>query len=406
MERKIGWKSYCYDEIELVYEKAEKKESIGAILAEIEEMALREAEENCGLLNINGQRITREMFKAMTNSEKEQVMYNLAGIGLESLYFTNDSPIITIRLSAYIQSVLGCTMFSILNRLEKLDGAFNVFHPEATLEIIVPLGAKKGLSKCEMLISALYTWLSITEKSSNVMSAKPEASTANNSPADTNVVVEYTSPTKSDINGSKNEIKPSNAENKTASPNSTKKQSYLKIAMIIGIIVILCLIRILIFWVPDLTSDNDNLNSSDIAPTETVSKNNSLPTLEEIQELEEKYNKEASQQKPTDSSGIYIEFDASQKDKTPIVLEAGNIVFMAGSSKGSNWSYTTDVNEILDYLEKAKALGAEKVVYLLDSTSGALEGPAYPIDDVMEGYKNGTWNFNNAQEDFDKQFKK
>lgn len=54
-------------------------------------------------------------------------------------------------------------MFSVLNCLEKIDGAFNVMFPKATLELRVPLGAKKGMMKCEMLIMQLYPWLSITE---------------------------------------------------------------------------------------------------------------------------------------------------------------------------------------------------------------------------------------------------
>jgi hypothetical protein len=61
-------------------------------------------------------------------------------------------------------------MFSLLNRLEKLDGAFNVMFPKAALELRVPLGAKKGMMKCEMLIMQLYPWLSIIETSTNTVS--------------------------------------------------------------------------------------------------------------------------------------------------------------------------------------------------------------------------------------------
>ena len=62
-------------------------------------------------------------------------------------------------------------MFSVLNRLEKLDGVFNVMFPKATLELRVPLGAKKGMVKCEMLIIQLYPWLSINEISTNMVSS-------------------------------------------------------------------------------------------------------------------------------------------------------------------------------------------------------------------------------------------
>lgn len=62
-------------------------------------------------------------------------------------------------------------MFSVLNRLEKLDGAFNVRFPKATLELKVHLGANKGMMKCERLIMQLYPWLSITETSTNTVSS-------------------------------------------------------------------------------------------------------------------------------------------------------------------------------------------------------------------------------------------
>lgn len=52
MERKINWYSGCYDEIELVYDKANENENIAATLMELETMALQEAEESCVMLKI------------------------------------------------------------------------------------------------------------------------------------------------------------------------------------------------------------------------------------------------------------------------------------------------------------------------------------------------------------------
>ena len=49
MERIINWYSGCRDEIELVYDKADQNALIAAILMELETMALREAEESCGM---------------------------------------------------------------------------------------------------------------------------------------------------------------------------------------------------------------------------------------------------------------------------------------------------------------------------------------------------------------------
>lgn len=115
--------------------------------------------------------ITHEMFLEMSEQDKETVMYYLSDVGLEEFVPSMTEGSITVTFTPYIRSVLGCTMFSILNRLEKLDGAFNVMFPKAALELRVPLGAKKGMVKCELLIMQLYPWLSITEASTNTVSS-------------------------------------------------------------------------------------------------------------------------------------------------------------------------------------------------------------------------------------------
>lgn len=171
MERKINWYSGCHDEIELVYDKADENEDIAATLMELETMALQEAEESCGMLKMGDKSITREMFLEMSEQDKETVMYYLSGAGLQAFVPSMTEGKITVTFTPHIQRVLGCTMFSVLNRLEKLDGAFNMMFPKATLEFRVPLGAKKGMMKCEMLIMQLYPWLSITETSTNTVSS-------------------------------------------------------------------------------------------------------------------------------------------------------------------------------------------------------------------------------------------
>ena len=171
MERKINWYSGCHDEIELVYDKANENDSVAATLMELETMALQEAEESCGMLKMGDKPITREMFLEMSEQDKETVMYYLSGAGLQEFVPSMTEGKITVTFTPHIQHVLGCTMFSVLNRLEKLDGAFNVMFPKATLEFRVPLGAKKGMMKCEMLIMQLYPWLSITETSTNTVSS-------------------------------------------------------------------------------------------------------------------------------------------------------------------------------------------------------------------------------------------
>ena len=63
--------------------------------------------------------------------------------------------------------LLGCTIFNVLNRIEKLDGSINMLYPKWTLELQVPMGGKKGFFQWEMLIAQLYPWLSVTEISTN-----------------------------------------------------------------------------------------------------------------------------------------------------------------------------------------------------------------------------------------------
>ena len=170
MERKIRWSSGCFDEIELVYERAEKDKSAAAMLSELETMALSETVNNCGMLKIDGRPLTRERVLALDEYDKEIGIYILAGMGLEEFDPSMDEPVITVTFSPHIQQVLSCTMFSLLNRIEKLDGAYNeVRFPRATLKLQVPLGGKKGLMKWEMLIMTLYPWLSVSETSTNTV---------------------------------------------------------------------------------------------------------------------------------------------------------------------------------------------------------------------------------------------
>lgn len=170
MNRKISWITGCYDEIELVYEKAAQNENAGTLLAELEQMALKEAEENCGLLSMNGMPLAREIVSKMSATGKETVMYYLSDAGLVGFAPSMSEPRITVKFSPCYQKVLGCTMFSVLNRIEKLDGAYNVVRfPEATLELQLPLEGRKGILKWEMLIMQLYPWLSVCEKTYNTL---------------------------------------------------------------------------------------------------------------------------------------------------------------------------------------------------------------------------------------------
>ena len=169
MDRKIGWQSGVLDEINLVYEKANENEQIGKQLEDLEALALSEAKYNCGLKTDSGEYITPEQFDGLSSFIKEKVITTLATVGLGSLSADIPSATLILRFTPMIPKVLGCTMFDVLNRLEKLDGAISILAPKWTLEVQVPLGGKKGLFQWEMLIMQLYPWISIRETSTNEM---------------------------------------------------------------------------------------------------------------------------------------------------------------------------------------------------------------------------------------------
>ena len=108
-----------------------------------------------------------EQFDALSDNDKEILIMLTGNKGLSGLQTDMETAAIKIRLSSLITRVQACTIFSILNTLEKLDGAINVLIPKWTLELYVPLGGRKGLSQWELLIMQLYPWLSIRELSTN-----------------------------------------------------------------------------------------------------------------------------------------------------------------------------------------------------------------------------------------------
>ena len=74
IDRKISWKSYRLDEIELVHEKAEQEPAIGNLPEKLEVLALTEAHDHCGLLKSEKGPLTTEQFEAMNELDKETVL--------------------------------------------------------------------------------------------------------------------------------------------------------------------------------------------------------------------------------------------------------------------------------------------------------------------------------------------
>lgn len=174
MDRRIQWNSGCFDEIDLVYDKAAETSASAGILSDLEAGALTEAKAHCDMLRIQGSPVTPEQFDALPEQVKESLMAALGSVGLAAFSAPLSEAKITVRLSARIQETRCCTAFSILNRLEKLDGAYNARFPQATLEIQAPLGGKRGLAAIEMLIAMLYPWLKVSEVSTGEVAVQKE----------------------------------------------------------------------------------------------------------------------------------------------------------------------------------------------------------------------------------------
>ncbi len=154
MNRSIRWETGVMDEIELIYEKAENNADIAAALERLEKQAIEEVE-NTGI--------------AFSGAAGELAIKKLAAAGFGGIGRDMDKAVITIRLSYRIQNVMACTVFEILNRLEKLDGTLDMLKPKWTLELQVPLGGRKGLFQWEMLMMQLYPWISVRETAANEM---------------------------------------------------------------------------------------------------------------------------------------------------------------------------------------------------------------------------------------------
>lgn len=174
MERTLYSLSEHFDEIDLVYEKAEKNKTTFGIYLDIEKSALAEAENNCDIFKDNGVTVTKEKFDSLSDNFKSMMIHELSDIGLHGFSASMEAPEIRVTLSEYSPIVLGCTMFSILNKIEKLDGTYNEIFPKASLVIEAPFGGKKGLVKLEMMVMLLYPWLSVREESINLIATTAE----------------------------------------------------------------------------------------------------------------------------------------------------------------------------------------------------------------------------------------
>ena len=178
MNRTIFWRSGCLDEIGLVYERAGREERFAAELEALEVQALEEARANCGLFRTSRGPLTLEQYDALPEEKREQVLYRLGRAGIAGMDLDHSDGVIHVKLSPIFAQSMACSLFVLLNSLEKLDGGFSErISGQATLTLYVPLGARRGLMRWEMLLMGLYPWVKCREVSSGqtAPSAPPSA---------------------------------------------------------------------------------------------------------------------------------------------------------------------------------------------------------------------------------------
>ncbi len=160
-------------ELSFVFEKAKNNEMIHSMIEELVKNAIIEARAYCASMNycVSNKQVSVEEFDDLDDWPKSYVICDLGEMGLTEFLPNSIKSEIDIKFSAHIQNVLSCTMLVILNKLENLDGAINVFSPEVKITVQAPLGGKKGLTKCYMLMQLLYPWCKgISETSTNEVS--------------------------------------------------------------------------------------------------------------------------------------------------------------------------------------------------------------------------------------------
>jgi len=161
MNRMIPWNTACFDEIELIYEKAARNDEIGTLLEELERGALAEAKALCAQMGENSNSVTPEQFDDLPIDMKERWIAVLADRGLLVFNPQVFEGKINVQLTEAFLTVSNCTIFGILNLLEKLDGAINVMHPSVMLELVVPAGSDAAVARFGKLAMKLYPWIRI-----------------------------------------------------------------------------------------------------------------------------------------------------------------------------------------------------------------------------------------------------
>lgn len=144
MGRSIQWASGVLDEMVLVYEKTAENPAAENLLSQLEQGALAEARAHCGMVTSKGCLVTPSEYDLLTDEVKEALMWALSQVGLAAFSALMDEAKIIVRLSPRIQEVRCSTAFSILNRLEKLDGAYDACISGLSWRCRRPWAARRG----------------------------------------------------------------------------------------------------------------------------------------------------------------------------------------------------------------------------------------------------------------------
>ena len=165
MGKYINWPDGEFDEMSSVYAKAEKDEQDRPILEEMEKQAVAEARANCrAFKKEDGKRVTEEEFDDLTDVDKELMIASLAGFGIGKFSQDFDATTFSAVCTQDAGNLSACVFFTILNRLEKMEGAAQMIAPKWTLELFVPAGCNRSrLGKWEVLAMMLYPWISVRE---------------------------------------------------------------------------------------------------------------------------------------------------------------------------------------------------------------------------------------------------
>ena len=141
------------------------------LLEKLDRTALTEADANCGMFSWNGAEILPEQLRT-SDAVKNMVIRNLGEIGLDVIHADLLKQTISVRLSPAVQSVLACTIFDVLERLDPYETLAKLMKKGMwTLELQRPTAYKKSMLAWEYLIELLHPWLNVRETAADETAA-------------------------------------------------------------------------------------------------------------------------------------------------------------------------------------------------------------------------------------------